>query len=111
MKIQIDRESHLPLYIQLSNGLRELIRNNTYRENDVFPTENQLIEELGVSRTTVREAIKSLEKQGYIKENPRKRDICFKSKIAEVLPRLCSFSKLMKDNGFDIRSEFWKSIE
>jgi len=47
--------------------LLDMIVNGKYRENDMLPPERILCEELGVSRTVVREAVKSLESRGVLK--------------------------------------------
>jgi len=46
--------------------LLDLIVDGKYRDNDMLPPERILCEELGVSRTVVREAIKSLETRGIL---------------------------------------------
>lgn len=53
------------LSLQLVNSLREKIK--TMKVGDRLPSERQLCEDYGVSRTTVRNAISDLEFNGYIK--------------------------------------------
>ncbi len=62
----IDKNSPLPLYFQLQNKLLEKIKDGTYPQNKALPTEHELIQNYGVSRTTVRQAIDNLVKEGYI---------------------------------------------
>ncbi len=54
----------------LKSRVYELLLNMTidgkYRDNDMLPPERILCEELGVSRTVIREAIKSLETRGVL---------------------------------------------
>lgn len=54
------------LRTQVYKLLLDLIIDGKYRNNDMLPPERQLCEELGVSRTVVREAIKSLETRGIL---------------------------------------------
>ena len=46
--------------------LLNMIIDGKYRDNDMLPPERILCEELGVSRTVIREAIKSLETRGVV---------------------------------------------
>jgi GntR family transcriptional repressor for pyruvate dehydrogenase complex len=46
--------------------LLNMIIDGKYRDNDMLPPERLLCEELGVSRTVIREAIKSLESRGVL---------------------------------------------
>ncbi len=51
---------------ELADCIRQHIIDNKLRINDRLPKEKELIEQLGASRATVREALKSLEVQGLI---------------------------------------------
>ena len=59
--------SEVPLYYQLSTILREQIRSGDYRTGDQLPTEADLGTEFGVSRITVRQALRSLEEKQLIR--------------------------------------------
>jgi len=55
------------LFEQVAQQLQELIvSNQTLRPGDRLPSERQLAEQLGVSRTVVREAVKVLEQAGLV---------------------------------------------
>jgi GntR family transcriptional regulator len=60
------RETNRSLYDQAIDSLLNLIRNEQYQVGDKLPTEHQLSSELGISRTTLREAISHLERQGIV---------------------------------------------
>ncbi len=55
---------------EVSSQIREQIAKGGLREGDKLPPERQLAESLGVSRNTVREALRSLEHGGLIKLKP-----------------------------------------
>ena len=57
----------IPLYFQLERILRSRIAAGEIRPNEQLPTELELCDEFGVSRATVRQAIKSLELDGLIR--------------------------------------------
>ena len=45
----------------------EMIKNHEYDEYNYLPSEGELTKRFGVSRVTVREAVKSLEIRGFLK--------------------------------------------
>lgn len=64
-----------PSVVVLANTLRERVLTGEYRENSWLPTERELAEEFGVSRTIVRYAIEELERQGLVVRSPRCRPV------------------------------------
>src|SRR3954465_7846499 len=59
-------------YEQLAGLLRERITSGDLREGDRLPSETALAEQAGVSRSTVREALRTLEEGGLIpRASPR----------------------------------------
>lgn len=56
----------LPLYIQIRNLLREQIRLGEWSAYEPMPTEDELINHFGVSRTTVRQAMADLVNEGLV---------------------------------------------
>jgi GntR family transcriptional regulator len=58
--------SRIPLYYQLENVLREKITSGGFEPGDRLPTEIELIKEYGVSRITVRQALRALADDGLI---------------------------------------------
>ena len=62
----IERNSPVPLYHQLKRLLAGRIANGEWQPGDMLPTEEQLQEQYGLSRTTVRQSLKELEDEGKI---------------------------------------------
>lgn len=62
----VRRQTPLPLYYQIELKLREAIESGTYRSGERLPTEKVLQETFGVSRVTVRTALRRLEEEGMI---------------------------------------------
>ena len=54
------------LPIQMADDLRDRLAKQEWRQGDQLPTEADLVGEYGVSRPTVRQALKTLENQGLI---------------------------------------------
>lgn len=60
-----------PRYLQLAQTLLNEIRSGKYPVGSQLPTEFELCEQFGVSRFTVREAIKQLVQMGLLSRQPR----------------------------------------
>lgn len=56
----------LPAYMHIAQRIRRAIQLGRYARGDRLPSEGQLVDQLGFSRVTVREAIRHLEGEGYI---------------------------------------------
>ncbi len=59
--------SEVPLYYQLGTILREQILSGAYALGDQLPTEAKLVADYGVSRITVRQALKTLEDEDLVR--------------------------------------------
>lgn len=68
---QFDRGGPLPLWVQVKNVLEAAIRHPEVSANARMPSEQNLCDQLGVSRPIVRLALDSLVKDGYITKVPR----------------------------------------
>lgn len=66
-KIELDRNNKT-LYGQIADILRERIMSGEFKPGDILPSERELAEEMQVSRIPVREAMKSLEYLGVVKQ-------------------------------------------
>mgnify|MGYP001949187706 CR=1 FL=1 len=65
-KKKLDKNSAVPLYVQLYQRLKELIRKGDYKEGDLFPSEKTLMNDYQTTRGTVRKAISELVKDGLV---------------------------------------------
>jgi GntR family transcriptional regulator len=66
----ISEETGVPLYLQIRNLLRERIRLGEWSAEEPMPTEEELVEHFGVSRTTVRQAMSDLSNEGLVVRRP-----------------------------------------
>ena len=61
MGTEMKKTSKKEASLVLQDKIKSLIIKQNLKSGDLMPTENELIEQLGVSRSSLREAIKSLE--------------------------------------------------
>jgi 2-aminoadipate transaminase len=66
LPLQLQAESHIPLYVQLCDQLRALMHAGDLRPGDRIPASRELAQHLGVHRTTVANAYAELESEGLI---------------------------------------------
>ena len=92
-------QGNLPLYHQLEVILKERINNGEFKNGDIFPCERELIDEYGVSRITVRQALSNLRSSGSVEAHPGIGTVVVKDKIDEKLSSVKSFSEEMKEHG------------
>ncbi|MBT6982404.1 MAG: GntR family transcriptional regulator [Candidatus Marinimicrobia bacterium] len=64
--MMINKKSPVPKYFQLQTWLQDRIEQGYYATNEKIPTENELVKLSGLSRATVRQALRNLENDGYI---------------------------------------------
>lgn len=91
----------IPKYYQIYEELFEQIRNGEFEEFDRFYSDTELVEKFGVSRGTIREAVKLLIQQGYLVREQGKGTFVTKPKIEQDSEKLMGFTELMKKNDIE----------
>jgi GntR family transcriptional regulator len=105
MKIELDYNSHVPLYIQIEEQLRELIKCPEYKKDrKKLPNEVDLSKELGVSRSTIRQAINKLVYEGLLTRKKGIGTIATDIAITSKAGNWMSFSQEMKTMGIEVRN-------
>lgn len=95
----IDPNDFLPRYYQLANILRERIANGDFGALQPIPAERQLEELYSVSRTTIRQAIDLLVRQGFLYREHGRGTFVSPQKLQKGVSELTSFSEDMKQRG------------
>ena len=75
MKIIINGSIMTPIYEQIADQIKCMIRKGELRENDSLPSVRTLSKELKISALTVKKAYDALERRVY-GDDPRKRNVC-----------------------------------
>ncbi len=65
MRIIINSSSMVPIYEQITDQIKTLIRGGELKENDNLPSVRALSKELRISALTVKKAYDSLEEEGF----------------------------------------------
>ena len=63
---RIDKTVPIPLYFQLKELVLSEIKEGNYKSGDMIPTEKEISDSFGISRTTVRQAITELVQEGWL---------------------------------------------
>jgi GntR family transcriptional regulator, N-acetylglucosamine utilization regulator len=101
----LDRQSVVPLYYQIQQGLSEQIRSGELKPGELMPSEQEIAARLGVSRMTARQALKSLCSRGLAFSQRGKGTFVSRMKLEKNFRQLLSFSEEMKDRGSQARSK------
>ena len=62
----VDKDTALPLYQQIKNDIRDKIGNREWTPGHKIPSENALVDSLGVSRMTIHRALRELTQEGLL---------------------------------------------
>lgn len=100
--MQLDRSSPMPLWAQLETDLRERLGRGEF--DDRFPTDNELVGEYGVSRHTVREAIRHLNESGILLRERGRGTVVNRAEFEQPLGALYSLFKSIEASGVEQRS-------
>jgi len=95
----LDRAHELPLYRQIEDDLLTQIREGQLKAGEMLPAERELCDHYGVSRITVRHAMRELETRGYVGRQRGKGTFVSHSRIRREMGRLISFSQEMEAQG------------
>ena len=91
-----------PIYLKIKDYVKAEIRNGKYKPGDLLPTEDDMTKEFNASRTTVRNALANLEKEGYVWRRQGKGSVVKDFKSAQNLNYLSSFSESLEERGIKV---------
>lgn len=95
--MELDHKSPLPLHAQLKNKIEQLIKDGYYQNK--IPSERELIDTYKVSRSTVREAISQLAREGILEKKHGKGTFVSMKPIQDWLGHLSSTSEIVRRMG------------
>jgi GntR family transcriptional regulator len=101
--MKLDRSSPMPLWAQLEAQLEQRLESGEFTER--FPTDTELVDEYQVSRHTVREAIRHLNRTGILRRERGRGTVVNRAEFEQPLGALYSLFRSIESSGVEQRSE------
>lgn len=95
----LDKQSHIPMYVQIEEELKRRIKDGEVAVGTAIPSERELTEQFGVSRMTVRQSITNLVNEGLLYREKGRGTFVASLKVEQPLNGLTSFTEDMKARG------------
>lgn len=95
----LDNHSPIPLYYQLKAHLEEQIEHGIWKAGERVPSESELGDLFGVSRTTVRQALGDLVQRGLLTRVQGRGTFVAEPRLQQPLMRLTGFTQDMRAWG------------
>lgn len=100
------KTDQLPLHEQAANYMRELIYSRTWEVNQLIPTETQLMEDLHMSRGTIRKAVAQLSNEGLLKATRGRGTVVTEPNLTHPSGTcLLSFAESLRSQGIDFETQ------
>ncbi len=96
-----EQHSPLPLYVQIRDTLRRQILDGSYEVHERLPSENEMMNTFGVSRITIRQALRDLHNEGLVFSAQGKGTFVSKPKAVQNVQRLEGFGEAMAAQGYE----------
>ncbi len=104
----LDRTSYVPLYIQVRDIIKKQISDKVYKAGDLIPSEKNLMEEFGVGRATIREAVGQLVIEGIVEKRQGVGTFVCKARKNIGFEPLISLSYLFRNSGYKLVNKVLK---
>lgn len=103
---KLDKKNRLPYYYQVYNYLLEKIRSKELSEGSQIPNEMILCDIFHVSRTTIREALRELDLNGYISRGRGQGTFILKRSVeSSALQKVSSIVDELKEKGINTQTK------
>ncbi|MCA1021193.1 UTRA domain-containing protein [Halobacillus halophilus] len=105
MNTKINPNKDLALYLQLKELFIDRIQNGQWEADKLIPTEQELMKEFDVSRTTIRQAVSILVQEGLVEKKQGRGTIVKPRKLSGNLSQLKGFAEEVLERGQTPRSK------
>jgi len=96
-----DSRSAQPLYLQIKDALKQRILDGDFTAHERLPSESELMKMFGVSRITVRQALRDLHTDGLVFSVQGKGTFVSKKKAVQDVQHLQGFGEAMASQGYE----------
>lgn len=107
-KVILSKHVPIPLYHQLKTILLERVKSGELKANDRLPSEDEIAEQYGISKATVRQAIGELANEGVIRREQGRGTYIAEQKIEQGPRALTGFTEEMRKHGLRSNSKVLK---
>ena len=97
----VRNESMQPLYAQIKDILKQRIMDGDYEVHERLPSESEMMKLFGVSRITVRQALRDLHTEGLVFSVQGKGTFVSRPKAVQDVQRLQGFGEAMSPQGYE----------
>lgn len=97
----VRNESAEPMYVQIKEVLKQRILDGDYAVNEQLPSESEMMKVFGVSRITVRQAVRELHTEGLVFSAQGKGTFVSRLKVVQDIQHLQGFGEAMTPQGYD----------
>ena len=104
----LDRNSPIPLYFQLKNVLLQKIEQDEWQTGDLIPSEQELQDTFGLSRTTVRQTLSELVNEGWLNRHRGRGTFVMRPKMTHDPLRRWGASEYLEQQGIE---PGWQVVE
>lgn len=101
LALHIDKDSPIPIYVQIYQGMRALIASGSLQPGDALPSETDLSRRFSISPMTVRQAMTELVNEGYIRRERGRGSFVAPRELDHPLDRMVGFSEDMRSRHFE----------
>ena len=105
VQVLVEKNSPIPIYIQIEEIIKQRIDLEEYRIGETIPSERELSLQFKVSRMTVRQAITNLVNSGLLYREKGKGTYVANPKLEQPLQGLTSFTEDMRARGLEPSSK------
>lgn len=97
--LEVNKRSPVPVYVQISDALRERIHSGELRSGSILPPSKALCQKLGITRMTLRQAYAVLEREGILTAQRGRGTFVKRPLIKRTLSQMIGFSEEMRAWG------------
>ena len=98
LEANLQADNSVPLYFQLVSIIKRYVSAGILSPGDLLPSETELCANLGISRSTVRQAIGSLEDEGLVVRKQGRGTFVAEPKMRRRSENVYSFTSEIKSN-------------